>query len=132
MGSTSEEYLPFFLRPAHLRSLNCHKEPELSLHNSIIPDQSHINKVRDALWNRPDSGATVMVGSGFSRNAAKTRPDAGDPPLWIDIAKDIAKELYPRSNSAGVMGAGDGAILADNALRLATTLRRCGAMRVYV
>ena len=91
----------------------------MSLHNSLIPDQSHINKVRDALWSRPDSGATVMVGSGFSRNAAKTRPDAGDPPLWVDIAKEIARELYPRSNGDGVMGAGDRVIVADNALRLA-------------
>ena len=32
-------------------------------------DQSHINRVRDALWRRFGNGATVMVGSGFSRNA---------------------------------------------------------------
>ena len=91
----------------------------MPIHNSLIPDQSHINKVRDALWNRPDSGATVMVGSGFSRNAAKTRPDAGDPPLWLDIANEIAKELYPGSSNVGATGTSDRAILADNALRLA-------------
>ena len=71
----------------------------MSLHNPLFPDQSHINKVRDALWKRPDSGATVMVGRGFSRNAAKTRPGTGDPPLWGDIANEIAKELYRKQQS---------------------------------
>ena len=32
-------------------------------------DQSHINRVRDALYRRSGNGASVMVGSGFSRNA---------------------------------------------------------------
>ena len=91
----------------------------MPLHSSFLPDQSHINKVRDALWNRPDSGATVMVGSGFSRNAAKTRPDAADPPLWTNIAKEIAKELYPGSASVGANGTNDRTIPPDIALRLA-------------
>ena len=91
----------------------------MSLHNPLFPGQSHINKVQDALWKRPDSGATVMVGRGFSRNAAKTRPAAGDPPLWVDIANEIAKELYPGSNNLSVMGTAGKASLADNALRLA-------------
>ena len=85
----------------------------------LIPDQSHINKVRDALWSRPDAGASVMVGSGFSRNANKTRPDAGEPPLWDDIAKEIVKKLYPRSADGGRSGTGAGALSPEHALRLA-------------
>ena len=85
----------------------------------LISDQSHINKVRDALWSRPDAGASIMIGSGFSRNANKTRPDAGDPPLWDDIARAIVKKLYPRSTDGSWSGPGTGALSADNALRLA-------------
>ena len=36
-------------------------------------DQSHIERVRDAL-HEPSEGAVVMVGSGFSRNAVSKRP----------------------------------------------------------
>ena len=63
--------------------------------NPPIPDQSHINKIRDALWSRPNAGASVMVGSGFSRNADKLRSDSGELPLWDDITKEIVKNLYP-------------------------------------
>ena len=59
-----------------------------------IPDQSHINRVRDALWQRLGGGASVMVGSGFSRNALKTRPDANAPPTWREVAKAIYDKLY--------------------------------------
>ena len=61
-----------------------------------IPDQSHINRVRDALWQRSGGGASVMVGSGFSRNALKTRPDANDPPTWREVAKAVYDKLYPQ------------------------------------
>ena len=60
-----------------------------------IPDQSHLNKVRDALWSRPFAGASVMVGSGFSRNADKPRSEVNDLPLWGDIAAAIVTTLYP-------------------------------------
>ena len=60
-----------------------------------IPDQSHINRVRDALWQRSGGGASVMIGSGFSKNATKTRTDAGDPPLWSDVVEEMFHKLYP-------------------------------------
>ncbi len=60
-----------------------------------IPDQSHINRVRDALWSRPGFGASVMIGGGFSRNAIPARSGIGDLPLWGDIAVQIANVLYP-------------------------------------
>lgn len=64
-----------------------------------IPDQSRINRVRDALWQRSDGGASVMIGSGFSRNALKARPDANDPPTWREVTKAIYDKLYPQGEN---------------------------------
>lgn len=61
----------------------------------IIPDQSHINRVREALWQQPEGCATVMVGAGFSRNARLAGPQALMLPLWSDIAKSLCGKLYP-------------------------------------
>ncbi len=64
-----------------------------------VPDQSHINRVRDALWQRFGGGASVMVGSGFSKHALKTRPDAEDPPLWRDVIEGMSCKLYPKGTN---------------------------------
>ena len=61
-----------------------------------FPDQSHINRVRDALWQRSSSGASIMVGAGFSRNAEKAQLDVHDSPTWHKIAKSICHKLYPQ------------------------------------
>ena len=91
----------------------------MSPHLTPIPDQSHVNKVRDHLWSRPNAGASVMVGSGFSRNAVNTRPGTSNLPLWSDIAKAIFSNLYP-SDSSSVQNQGSvGQLSADRALRLA-------------
>ena len=60
-----------------------------------VPDQSHINQVRDALWRWPIGGASVMVGSGFSKNADKTAFDAEGMPSWREITQLICNKLYP-------------------------------------
>ena len=65
-----------------------------------VPDQSHINRVRDALWQRSSGGASVMIGSGFSRNALKARPDANDPPTWREVAKEVYDKLYPQGGDS--------------------------------
>ena len=65
-----------------------------------FPDQSHINRVRDALWQRSGGGSSVMIGSGFSRNALKARPDANDPPTWRDVAKAVYDKLYPQGGDS--------------------------------
>ena len=65
-----------------------------------FPDQSHINRVRDALWQRPD-GASVMVGSGFSRNAVPVRPNVGSLPTWDQVTSMLHEELYPQEKSGG-------------------------------
>ena len=77
------------------------KELELSNNTHPIPDQSHINKVRDALSVRPISRASVMIGGGFSRNAQKTRFDARDMPLWNDIAVELFQQPLGWSTPAG-------------------------------
>ena len=61
----------------------------------IFPDQSHINRVRDALWQRYGNGASIMIGSGFSRNAVPIRPNAGIMPTWGDVTDHFFEELYP-------------------------------------
>ena len=60
--------------------------------NDEFPDQLFLNHVRDALWRRPGQ-ASVMIGSGFSQNARKNRPDAPDIPLWQDLANELSKSL---------------------------------------
>lgn len=60
-----------------------------------------------------------MIGSGFSRNARKTRFDARYIPLWRDVANAIFDELYPQS-AGGVSNRGPVVTLSvDNVLRLA-------------
>ena len=61
----------------------------------IVPDQHHINQVREALWRRSGAGASVMVGSGFSRNARKVRPDSRPMPMLGELAGKIRRILYP-------------------------------------
>ena len=60
-----------------------------------LPDQRHINQVCEALWRRPGAGASVMVGSGFSRNARTVRPGSDPLPLLDDIARALWEKLYP-------------------------------------
>ena len=60
-----------------------------------VPDQRHINQVREALWHRPGAGASVMIGSGFSRNARSVRPGSKPLPMLDEIARDLSAKLYP-------------------------------------
>ena len=61
-----------------------------------LPDQKYMNHVRDALWSRARR-ASVMIGSGFSKNAQPTRPDAREIPLWDELAKAMSDKLHPIS-----------------------------------
>ena len=60
-----------------------------------FPDQSHINRVRDALWQRSSNGASVMVGSGFSRNSLPKGPHVASLPTWDEVTSKLHNELYP-------------------------------------
>ena len=61
-------------------------------------DQSHINLVRDALWQR-SSRASVMVGAGFSKNAERIISDVPEPPSWGEVARAMFERLYPDSGN---------------------------------
>ena len=60
-----------------------------------FPDQSHINRVRDALHQRSGNGASVMVGSGFSKNAERVIRNAKEMPAWRDLVDHFYDTLYP-------------------------------------
>ena len=59
-------------------------------------DQSHINRVRDALYQRSGNGASVMVGSGFSRNANRVIINIREMPRWQDLGNHFYEALYPQ------------------------------------
>ena len=59
-------------------------------------DQSHINRVRDALYQRSGNGASVMVGSGFSRNANQVIINVREMPQWRDLGRHFYEALYPQ------------------------------------
>ena len=55
----------------------------------------HLEEIRRQLWL---GHATLMVGSGFSKNADITN-GAPCPPNWDELATAIIKKLYPISNN---------------------------------
>ena len=65
-----------------------------------FPDQSHINRVRDALHQRFGNGASVMVGSGFSRNAEPIISGAREMPMWQQLVDHFYDALYPRGTES--------------------------------
>ena len=65
-----------------------------------FPDQMRIRHVRDALWRRSAGGASVMIGSGFSRNATMKTPGACKPPDWAGVAKSMRTKLSPNSKES--------------------------------
>ena len=86
---------------------------------SPFPDQSHIDQVRDALWGNYGNGASVMVGSGFSRYALQARPDASDPTMLPDVAIEMHKRLYPESGEVDRQAKVSATTVADRILSLA-------------
>ena len=66
--------------------------------NEIFIDQSHIDRVRKALWHR-SCRASVMIGAGFSRCALKARPDSNVLPLAQDLATAFSKEMHSKHNN---------------------------------
>lgn len=66
-----------------------------------LPDYTALKKLAAALWQQEISyhGAAVMVGAGFSRNAALTGNGSNKLPLWRDLSKILEKELGASNNS---------------------------------
>ena len=77
-----------------------------------------MNHVRDALWSRAER-ASVMIGSGFSKNAQSARPDAGELPLWNELASAMFDKLSPGPLSCSQHGARPNSTDPKGALRLA-------------
>ena len=65
-----------------------------------FPDQSPINRVRDALHQRSGNGASVMVGSGFSRSAQRVNLSAKEMPTWQDLIDHFHRALYPEDGTS--------------------------------
>lgn len=75
-----------------------------------FPDQIRIRHVREALWRRSAGGASVMVGSGFSRNAEMKAPGAGTPPDWAEVASAMRAKLKRAAVDTGGNGVEDTAL----------------------
>ncbi|MDM1762776.1 MULTISPECIES: SIR2 family protein [unclassified Acinetobacter] len=84
-----------------------------------IPDQSHINHIRELLWNTRNGGASVMVGAGFSRNALPVSASAKEFPLWSQVAQNLCRKLYPESEKSRLNQALSEATGTSGFLRLA-------------
>src|SRR5574340_1101967 len=65
----------------------------------IVPDQSHINRIREALWQTPEGSASVMVGAGFSFNARAAGPHARNFLTWQDVTRSLCTKLYPTGDN---------------------------------
>ena len=65
-----------------------------------FPDQTHINQVREALHRRTGNGASVMVGSGFSRNAERINISAKEIPTWQNLVDYFYDSLYPQAKAS--------------------------------
>ncbi len=61
-----------------------------------FPDQLRMDHVTEALWDTAGAGASVIVGSGFSRNARPKGPKGSPMPMLEDIAARLGQELYPQ------------------------------------
>jgi len=59
-----------------------------------IPDQVHINALREALWTGPTYGrAAVMVGAGYSLNAEAIEPGVSGFPTWNTLMESLIRQL---------------------------------------
>ena len=83
-----------------------------------FPDQSHFNRIRNSLWKQ-SATATVMVGSGFSRNAEKSQSTALPAPTWRDLSEAMCQELYPQDEDKHRRAALVSSAETRGALRLA-------------
>ncbi len=61
-----------------------------SVSASDFEGQIYLNHVREALW---DQRASVLVGSGFSRNARKRQAPSAPMPTWPEIGRALASSL---------------------------------------
>ena len=63
-------------------------------------DQIFIDHLREALWGRSISFASVMVGAGFSLNATPVGSGVRNMPTWATLIEKLVDDLYPPDNKA--------------------------------
>jgi hypothetical protein len=81
-----------------------------------FPDEAHFQQLRSLLWSEAPRGrASVLVGAGVSRSATSLRPDGALMPLWRDLARKMAAEVWP---GALDRRPGDALVLAEHYERL--------------
>jgi hypothetical protein len=62
-----------------------------------ITDFPALQQLARALWGEGASrGAAVLVGAGFSLNAQRSGFDRPEPPLWKDLANELAVRIGKR------------------------------------
>jgi hypothetical protein len=68
-----------------------------------FPDQPHVDRIREALWQRaPEPGkAAVMVGAGMTFKARPLDIGSARPPSWEDLTKVFINHLYPAGAKQG-------------------------------
>ncbi len=65
----------------------------------MLEISKYLNLVKKKLWEGREYGkVSIMVGSGFSRNAQKRNPNVFDFPLWSDLAKLLYEKLCGSKN----------------------------------
>ena len=69
-----------------------------------FPDQIRVNRVREALWGGAN-GASVMVGSGFSRNAQVKLAGLSRLPDWEALVRAMQRKLDPSATDEGATDA---------------------------
>ncbi len=80
-----------------------------------LPDFPALSLLSDALWAKgPRHGAAVLIGAGVSRGALRLDETSPLPPLWGELAAEMARELYSPSDISNV---------PQDALRLAEEYR---------
>ena len=61
---------------------------------NYISSQTHIDKIREALWSGNEYGrAALMIGAGFSLNARSDSTSASSFPTWQKLMDDMIEEI---------------------------------------
>src|ERR1700737_1471988 len=59
-------------------------------------DIANVEFIREALWRHKAIGnASIMVGTGFSRNADPISGSVRSMPNWVEMAQALCESLYP-------------------------------------
>ena len=87
----------FFKKQAE-KGENMKHEPE-KFYKENLKMYTHLIKIRDKLWIEDSkSRVSVMIGSGFSKNATKIEPSFEGMALWDDLKGKLVEDLMHHEN----------------------------------